>query len=367
MKKLTSILLFILGWLGHAVADEIGLGNCSGLFPGNDLSLAPTRIGSLSSEPAMGNFQLCYRTGTTPFFALEYNPGRLTADWVAYKIENSFGETMCGSRPRTHMRCYFRSEDVNDCIETGEARNRWPSDPFHTDVTLTEVTREFLRTNPFRNTRHDRGHLAPNNAFSWHMCGAYKSFTMANMAPQLGIQVNRSVWQRLEQAELFWGVEHGPIHVVTGPTYYPFPAHIFSSADLNRSLIYPVGKVINLSQGTETRNDILLPTGFFKVIYQSEPNPKAIGFLIPHTEQRALDFRDFAVEISAIEQMTGLYFSIPEALKRSLVTGPWLGDLPPRNWSIRGACENDNFQAQHWHAEDSRDDRIAACLAPESP
>ena len=33
-----------------------------------------------------------------------------------------------------------------------------------------------LGSNPFSNTGHDRGHIAPRDAFSWHVCGNYQTF-----------------------------------------------------------------------------------------------------------------------------------------------------------------------------------------------
>jgi DNA/RNA endonuclease G (NUC1) len=47
--------------------------------------------------------------------------------------------------------------------------------------------------------------MAPNNSFSWHACGAYKTFTMANMAAQWNT-LNQRTWMNLEAQVLFWGI-----------------------------------------------------------------------------------------------------------------------------------------------------------------
>jgi DNA/RNA endonuclease G (NUC1) len=90
-----------------------------------------------------------------------------------------------------------------------------PGDPFHEGGTLRALQKPSLGTWAYSGTRHDRGHLAPNQAFSGHICGAGQTFTMANMAPQFG-KLNQGLWAGLEAQVLSWAVTEGPIYVSPG-------------------------------------------------------------------------------------------------------------------------------------------------------
>jgi hypothetical protein len=156
------------------------------------------------------------------------------------------------------MRCFFQALDAADCV----ASDQNPTDPFHVEGVLVDLGLPRLRVNPFTGTRHDRGHMAPNNAFSWHLCGAYKTFTMANMAPQRD-HLNRVTWERLEAQVLYWAVTLGPIHVVTGPIWERFPEEefeIFHLGQVDRALMAQPDEPLR----PQTEPRIVRPTGFFK-------------------------------------------------------------------------------------------------------
>jgi DNA/RNA endonuclease G (NUC1) len=142
------------------------------------------------------------------------------------------------------MRCYFKDQAwvrVQECVEAFRERDdRKAKDPFHEDPFLVFDDVARLKTDAFVKTGHDRGHMAPNNAFSWNLCATYHTFTMANMSPQRA-SLNRNKWNRLEQQVLYWGVEHGPAHVVTGTVFNKFPARrfrIYNEAIMDGNEIY---------------------------------------------------------------------------------------------------------------------------------
>jgi hypothetical protein len=189
--------------LGVARAEP-NLDHCVEQFPGNTLKAIPIRVAVAPDETITPTVHICKRSGATSFFALEYDPGRLAPVWVAYRLSDTFGDDRCGSVPRDHMRCHFWRDNVQGCI----AATSKPGDPFHVEAVLVELDLPHLRTDAFARTQHDRGHVAPNNAFSWHLCGAYKTFTMAKMAAQRD-HLNRVTWERLEAQVLHWGWSWG--------------------------------------------------------------------------------------------------------------------------------------------------------------
>ena len=81
-----------------AYAGE-GFDACAAAFPGDDVERAPKRANPTPSTTA-DSVALCYHQSGTPFFALDYSVKRLTANWVAHKLENSFGDNGCRSVAR---------------------------------------------------------------------------------------------------------------------------------------------------------------------------------------------------------------------------------------------------------------------------
>jgi DNA/RNA endonuclease G (NUC1) len=240
------------------------------------------------------------------------------------------------------MQCHFKKEDVDECVAEVESDpDSAPGDPFHPDTALDQGGFAFLGTGAFSSTQHDRGHLAPNNAFSWHICGAYKTFTMANMAAQHA-NFNRQIWARLEAGVLFWAVELGPIYVVTGPIYSEFPKdefEIFANGDVDEIKLVPVGDALKTTNGTTVSPEITRATGFFKVIYQpatdSEPE-RAIAFLLPHTSESRSDYMSFVSTVALVEEASGFTFGFSDALKHGSGQLFWIQDhRPPGGFSVR--------------------------------
>jgi hypothetical protein len=101
MNRLTvvSSAIVLAGLTGATSAADVGLENCLAAFPGSVSENAPRHEGAAAGEPANGNVQLCYRSNDTAFFAMEYDPEALAADWVAYRLEDTFGEPKCEACP----------------------------------------------------------------------------------------------------------------------------------------------------------------------------------------------------------------------------------------------------------------------------
>jgi DNA/RNA endonuclease G (NUC1) len=326
--------------------------------------MAPQRTRFPSGEGPGDFVPLCYRLGENVFFAVEYSTKRLMADWVAHRLENRFGTDGCGSIPRNDMKCYFGSDDVETCMD----QENKPGDPFHEDLTLKELGRARLGIGAFGTTGHDRGHLAPNQSFSWHICGAYKTFTMANMAPQLAA-LNRGLWAKLEEQVLFWAVTEGPIQVVTGTLFTTFPAgkfNVIRDGIVDRQTIVRTGQ--RLKPGASgLPGKVVKPTGFYKVIFRpgrDGEEDRAIAFLVPHT-RTAMNavFQQFVARIDVVESVTGFAFAVPEVLKGAGGQAWWLERKIPTGWRLRAATCSSDSPREGWQPELSRDERTAVCQA----
>jgi DNA/RNA endonuclease G (NUC1) len=343
---------------------EQGLTNCAQLFPGGNVANAPTLLGATPGQPAQENVHICERSGNTPFFALEYAPALFAPLWVSYRISDTFGPKGCASMTRREMQCHWQAIDVEACLNNPAQK---PGDPFHADSLLGRLGVARLGIGAFSGTRHDRGHMAPNNSFSWHACGAYKTFTMANMAAQWNT-LNQRTWMNLEAQVLFWGVKEGPIHVVTGPIWTKFPVEEFAATRdgvVDTSSIPEPGDLLAKTNGQELPVHILRPTGFYKVVFRpargNEP-ARAIAFLVPHTKQTAFSFWLFATSVRTVEGSSGLRFGIDQSLKGPPDETFWMANRrkAPSGWDVRGECDQ-KLPVAGWMGDRTRKERVAAC------
>lgn len=359
-----SVVVFLFA-LATTVHAEQGLVNCAEQFPQATVDNAPTVSGTAANVPAAGKLHVCRRSGNVSFFALEYDPERYAPLWVAYRITNTFGEGGCASMTRREMRCHFQADDVAGCIATGKE----PPDPFHMDPLLSRLKIKRLGTSAFSGTGHDRGHLAPNNALSWHACGAYKTFTMANMAAQWG-SLNRQLWASLEAQVLYWGVKHGPVFVTTGPLWRRFPVdrvNALQDGTADPETIPGEGERLRKLNGESPKQDIALPTGFFTVVYTPATHDRpahAIAFLVPHTKQTGLSFWHFVSTISLVEETTDLRFGFSDALKGWPDFSYWRGGdrEAPAKWDVRAGCQA-RLPVAGWMDNISRKQRLKICAS----
>lgn len=351
LRRWQCIGLFFLGLSGQGWTSP--LSNCSDHFIDGNPANAPTLFRSAPEEPFDSNVHMCYRTADATFFALEYWPERLLPRWTAYRLSgDSFGPGACKSYKRKTFRCYFFEKNW---VEPFECNDR--QDPFHPDHLLEGGA---LNVGAFTNSGHDRGHIVPRQALSWHVCGDYQTFTMANMAPQ-SAALNGGIWADLENQVLTWAIDHGPIYVVSG-TIFRFIPHwrfaVYRDGALDSGQIYEPGSTLetiairmhkhaethpnghilspwrdpNLDRLDETGRVLIVPTGFFKVLYrplQADEPAHAIAFLIPHSFERlrmltdhydGLDRKEalwaFVSRIDLIEELSDIRFpGISEKMK----------------------------------------------------
>lgn len=368
------------------------LDNCSGQFIGGTTDNSPTILGSPPGEPFGTNTHLCYRDNGASFFASEYWPEEFAPRWAAYKLSpDNYGTDGCNTFTRDKAACYFKKETWTEFEVCTEA-----DDPFHGDHMLSGTK---LGQNPFSNTGHDRGHVAPRQALSWNICATYQSFSMANMSPQRAY-LNQNIWQDLEQQVLTWAVDEGPVYVVTGTTFRHFPHNrfeVYTSGTLDDSMIYrgtsrmlgvteqhkvnfemhPSDHILRPMRTAKPESvkakvkDLRMPTGYYKVIYRpavgTEP-AHAIGFLLPHTFENLNKipgvntneaFWSFVARIDLIEATSATTFpGIPASMK--LVWGDSFFESRRTGRNIRGnSCGLGTPQGVEPNT--TKAERLAAC------
>lgn len=150
---------------------------------------------------------------------------------------------------------------------------------------------------------YDRGHLAPAADMSFSAKAMSESFYMSNMSPQAP-QFNRGIWSKLEKQVRHFATREKRIVVVTGP-------------------ILPAEKAITIGA-----NKVTVPQYYYKVIYDTTPPEKMIGFVLSNKGSSA-DLRTFVVTVDRVEELTGLDFfsTVPqpkqEQLERTITVENW--------------------------------------------
>lgn len=181
-----------------------------------------------------------------------YNTKHKLPRWVAYRLEASELE---GSMERI---------------------NRFAPDP--------KVPGGTALPSDYTGTGYDRGHLAAAADFGFDRQAYEETFLMSNIAPQTPA-LNRGTWRLLEEATRRWARREQALYIVTGPI-----------------LQEPMKRI-------GRRNRVSVPPAFFKVILDmTEPEVKALAFIMPNTDELSQNFMDYLVTIEQVEQQTGLNF-----------------------------------------------------------
>jgi endonuclease G len=183
-------------------------------------------------------------------YSLLYNEDHEQASWVAYEL----------TKEETN-KIYDRTDKfiVDPLVKTGSATN-----------------------SDYSGSGYDRGHLAPAADMGWSEVTMAESFYYSNMSPQEP-GFNRGIWKKLEELVRDWAIENNSIYIATGPI---------------------------LTDGLTTigTGKLLVPKYYYKVILDyTDPDIKAIGFLIPNSSQSG-PLQNFVVTIDSIESFSGIDF-----------------------------------------------------------
>ncbi|MDY4889827.1 MAG: DNA/RNA non-specific endonuclease [Sphaerochaetaceae bacterium] len=145
------------------------------------------------------------------------------------------------------------------------------------------ITTQSAALSDYRGSGYDRGHLIPAADLCYSTEAMDDSFFLSNMSPQAP-QFNRGIWADLEATVRNFAENEEVIYVVTGPILTDGPYET-------------IGK-----------NEVSIPKYYYKAILDySEPELKAIGFILPNEESNA-DIKSFALTIDDVEKMSGIDF-----------------------------------------------------------
>jgi endonuclease G len=209
----------------------------------------PTTIDLLKQRVGRGVSEIML---TRKGYVTSYNKQTRTPNWVAWTLtkEHSYGD------------------------------NLRENERFEEDFDVPEPRATFQ---DFYNSRYDRGHMCPAGDNKWDEGAMKESFLLTNICPQ-NHGLNKEDWNDLEMQCRKWARRFGEVTIVCGP--------LFEDGDQARYL---------------GRNKVRVPTGFFKVVYREEPEPRAIGFVFRNNGS-SQPWREQATSVDEVERRTGFNF-----------------------------------------------------------
>ena len=206
-------------------------------------------------------------------YSLSYNEEHEQASWVFYELTD---KEVSGLVKRKDQ---FRK---NPDVRTGSA-------------SLSD----------YKGSGYDRGHLAPAADMRWSSTAMSESFFMSNMSPQVP-SFNRGIWKRLESKVRDWARDNKRIYIVTAG-------------------------ILDEGLNTIGSNSISIPNYYYKVILDyTEPELKAIGFILPNKKSKAL-LQSLAISVDSVEIRTGIdfFYNLPDDKENELES---IIDLSKWNW-----------------------------------
>ncbi|MCR5158971.1 MAG: DNA/RNA non-specific endonuclease [Prevotella sp.] len=151
---------------------------------------------------------------------------------------------------------------------------------FEEDFSVSEPRATFQ---DYYNSRYDRGHMCPAGDNKWDSTAMTETFLMTNICPQ-NHGLNKDDWNELEMQCRTWARRFGELTIVCGP--------LFEDAGDARYI---------------GRNKVRVPTGFFKVVYRDQPEPRALGFIFKNNGSPQ-PWREQSVSVDEVERRTGFNF-----------------------------------------------------------
>ena len=147
----------------------------------------------------------------------------------------------------------------------------------------------------YRRSGYDRGHLACAGDMRQSRKRMQESFLLSNVSP-MNREFNGGVWSKLEEQVRTWAKTYGEVQVVTGPVL-----------------------TVNAELPTIGTNAVTVPPSFYKVVYASQPQAKAIGFIIPN-QPSSESFKIYVRSVDEVETVTGLDFfsALPDDLEKTI-------------------------------------------------
>lgn len=157
------------------------------------------------------------------------------------------------------------------------------------DVLATNVKRPSVKfktcgssstESDYKNSGYDRGHLCPNADLNYLTESAIETFRYCNVSPQLH-SFNAGIWLNLEKHTRDMAIQYKDIEIIAGPIFEGKPEYL-------------------------VKTNVRIPDAFFRIVVSRN---KVVGaWIIPATIFKG-DLKNYQVNISEIEQKTGLLFT----------------------------------------------------------
>jgi endonuclease G len=162
------------------------------------------------------------------------------------------------------------------------------------------------KASEYLDSGYDLGHMMSAEDASWRDDVSYDSFSMVNVAPQLG-GLNRQQWARLEESVRAWAWSRGDLIVYVGPIFSDKPKHL--------------GK------------DVAVPSAFFKVLVDKKSG-EVLAFEMPQKPINKGDLAPWITALQVIESEAGIKFPGRQASDNAL----WPLDLSGWRKAHKEAC-----------------------------
>ncbi|KAK0179682.1 hypothetical protein PV327_005413 [Microctonus hyperodae] len=201
-------------------------------------------------------------------FVLSYDRRNRVAHWV---FEHLTKESLC------------RSADVDRSKST-----------FKSDETIHPFFRS--SNSDYKGSGFDRGHMAAAGNHQSSQDYVHQTFTLSNIAPQVGAGFNRDSWNRLETHVRKLTKVYTDVHVCTGPLYLAK-----KEKDGKKYVKY---EVIG-------SNHVAVPTHFFKIVVGETKDSKyeMEAYVMPNAPiDDSIPLTSFQVPPESIERAAGLLF-----------------------------------------------------------
>jgi endonuclease G len=171
-------------------------------------------------------------------------------------------------------------EHLTPAAMSGPAKRK---DNFRPDPLVTPECSASLADYAIVGKTHDRGHMAPAGNNTQNDAIMSESFFLSNMVAQVANN-NRGIWKQLETWERQWAL-------APNTDFYIISGGIFDQD-------HPV-----------IGNGLGIPTRLYKVII--EKNSKQVqAYLMPNTALPVADLPKYQVNMTVIEQATGMKFNL---------------------------------------------------------
>lgn len=160
----------------------------------------------------------------------------------------------------------------------------------------------------YREPIHDQGHMTPFANQRYSRIAGNNSFIMTNMTPQ-NCQLNRGIWQILEQITRRWASRHENLYVLQGSVFD-------RDQDGRRDPDETAERMV--SRNGRTR--VAIPSAYYKIIavQAADGAVETLSFLLPHDRANPegaaalLYLQEHVTGLATLEQLSGLDL-FPEA------------------------------------------------------